>query len=449
MKKILLTLIFFLICTPAHAVVTYYLCGNSAGGNWNNIGIWTTIPGDESTCSGGTGNYPGSLSTDVAIMNSGSGSVTLNGNYTIATLNMSGYASGSGTFDFGTSHTLTVSGGSTIEGPFTGTTSTLLSKGTGVTLSNNVTGTNPTISLTTAAQAIDSSASLYTNSLPMSLGYDGTITIASGHAWTNGGLLTFNASANLNYGGTSADTFTANGGLTMSVISGSSPTATIILGGGTWSGTSSLYNNLTLARDVTISGGVQYRKNTLTYSSGTITTTGSTLTIGTSCTLNTNGMTWNIITLNGTTVTLTSNLQMNKYLQLAGSINIFSGAYSITTNILDIQPSAAIITALTLPAGQTLNIKQSIFIGGQLDYTSTIKSSTPSSPAYINYTGSLANEAIFFQTFTDVYATGPTVPFYGPNLLNYNGGTLTRTQGIVNVNASQINKKSVNYYTGV
>ena len=75
MKKLFFTLMFLLICTPAHAVVTYYLCSTSAGGNWNSTTIWTTIQDDGVGCTGGTGNYPGSVTTDIAIMDGKGGSV--------------------------------------------------------------------------------------------------------------------------------------------------------------------------------------------------------------------------------------------------------------------------------------------------------------------------------------------------------------------------------------
>ena len=128
-----------------------------------------------------------------------------------------------GTFTMGTSHTLTLAALSTLSGAFSGTTSTIIITGGGLTLSGNVTGSGVTISLTTATQTIDSSASLYSNALPLSFGYAGIISLAAGHSWTNSGLVTFAAATNLNYnsvGGSSADTFTTSGGLTMTASSG-------------------------------------------------------------------------------------------------------------------------------------------------------------------------------------------------------------------------------------
>ena len=72
-------------------------------------------------------------------------------------------------------------------------------------------------------------------------------------------------------------------------------------------------NNITFnspTGTITIVGTLGYRTGTLTYTSGTVdtTTNNSTLNIGASCTLNTNGINWNNVVITSGTQTLTSDL---------------------------------------------------------------------------------------------------------------------------------------------
>lgn len=107
---------------------------------------------------------------------------------------------------------------------------------------------------------------------------------------------------------TASETWSTNG---VSLNTGSlQGTSEIILTGGTWSSSGSLIsNNLTLNGNVTISGIVYYSGGTLKYTSGTITTTGSTLSNvgGSGFTINTNGVTWNNVTLGAFAYTYTIN----------------------------------------------------------------------------------------------------------------------------------------------
>jgi len=129
------------------------------------------------------------------------------------------------------------------------------------------------------------------------------------------------------------------GGLTVGgAFTGTTP---IVLTGGTWQETYVCSKNVTLAGDVTISGTILYAASgtpTLTYSSGTITTTGSTLSIATACTLNTNGMSWANITLSAA-LTLT----ISSPLTLTGNFTI-SAASTLTINGL-----LTVAGTLTLP----------------------------------------------------------------------------------------------------
>jgi len=131
------------------------------------------------------------------------------------------------------------------------------------------------------------------------------------------------------------------GGLTSSATSPLTGSATIVLTGGTWqqSGASSACSmNVTFAEAVTVSGTIYYAVSgtpTLTWSSGTITTTNSTLSIASACTLNTNGMSWNNITITATlTLTINSLLTVTGTLTLPAFAITFAGTAGFTVGTL-------------------------------------------------------------------------------------------------------------------
>jgi len=93
-------------------------------------------------------------------------------------------------------------------------------------------------------------------------------------------------------------------------------------------------NSLTIAGDVTVSGTVAFANDTLTYSSGTVTTTGSTLSLGDSVTLNTAGISWNNVTCTSTSVTNNSLLTILGTLTLPNAAITFSGTNGFTTATL-------------------------------------------------------------------------------------------------------------------
>lgn len=420
MKKILLTLLGILLCSTAHATV-WYAC--SGGGNWNGATVWTSVIGDQIGCTGATGNP---VAGDTATLNSTSGNITITAAAAAAIIDETGYA---GTLAFGT-QTLTLTAASNLNGAMT-STSGIISTGGNITLLATPTGTFPKITIT-AANTLTSGGFTWPGAVTFNVA--GNVTLNGN--WITSGVTTFSAATNINL--TTSETYTENGGLTLSAASGSAPTAEIIDGGGTWSGTNTLANNLTFAGNSTISGTVQYRTNTLTYSSGTIITTGSTLNLQfSSVTFNTNGMTWNNITNSSgaaITITLTSNLALSGAFTnySSGSVNgvnvTFSGAFNISMGTLNFSGQGVSIT-LSLVAGQTLSITSGINVYGNQGFATTIKSGTTSSATTINYSGTAANDNIYKATFTDITSSGST-------LYNFNGGTLTRTSGISNVNGS-------------
>jgi len=157
-----------------------------------------------------------------------------------------------------------------------------------------------------------------------------TVTIV--HDVTISGLTTIQTNASIINGLFNWNT----GGLTTG--GGLSGTTTIVLTGGTWTCTSAISSNVTIAGDVTVSGTILYAAGgtpTLTYSSGTITTTDSTLSIATACTLNTNGMNWNNISITAAlTLTINSLLTATGTLTLPNAAVTFSGTAGFTVGTL-------------------------------------------------------------------------------------------------------------------
>ncbi len=102
-----------------------------------------------------------------------------------------------------------------------------------------------------------------------------------------------------------------------------SSTTTIEITGGTWTCGSNrnIQTDLRFNGNSTISGQVGFANRTMTWVSGTITTTGSELFVRGNCTLNTEGMFWNNIQWGpnaNITVTLTSNWDINGVVTFAG-----------------------------------------------------------------------------------------------------------------------------------
>jgi hypothetical protein len=130
-------------------------------------------------------------------------------------------------------------------------------------------------------------------------------------------------------------TLSISGNLTQSQgISTTSGTTSILLNGtGTWSNnsTGALRNNLTIdtAGIITVSGNVYYNTGTLTYIQGEVITTGSTLNITQTSTLDTSGMTWNNVTITTGTQTLISDLNCQNLTSGGGGSNTINGLFNV------------------------------------------------------------------------------------------------------------------------
>jgi len=185
----------------------------------------------------------------------------------------------------------------------------------------------------------------------------GTQTVTIVHDVTISGLTTLvnanviNGLFNWNTGG-----LTTGGALT--------GTTTIVLTGGTWTGGYVVSNSVTFAGDIIVSGTILYAASgtpTLSHSSGTITTTNSTLSIASSCTLDTDPVSWNDVTL---TAALT--LTINSLLTVAGTLTLpnanitFAGTAGFTVLTLTHTTLAASTKIFTFEEAVTYTITTAI-----------------------------------------------------------------------------------------
>ena len=198
------------------------------------------------------------------------------------------------------------------------------------------------------------------------------------------GLLTLGGSGAINNASGFTGFIRTGGGLSMA--GNASGTATIVLVGGTWSasGANYLSNNLRLDGNSTISGNVYYQSGTLSYVSGVVSATNSTLNLGSSCVVDSNGLTWSNITNTTTaTVTLPTNLLwIGTYSVTSGTIN-FSGAGSLSASTTgNVNFSSSII-----------NLKNNIQVVNATFDAATVNSASMSLSGNLNLLGS-SNPAI-------------------------------------------------------
>lgn len=273
-----------------------YWVGGGASANWNATGNtnWGSSSGGTNNTSvptsaddvifdgaGTNGNTDSTISATITIL-----SLTITTGYT-STMTHNAVLTIAGNWTYVNTYTIAGTSGITISA-----TSTITSNGT--TWSNNLTfsGSN-------------------TKTLVGNLTVTGTFATSGGTS----GSTVVNA--------TTTETLTIGGLTVQGAISG---TADIYLTGGTWSASSAsptVNSNLFINGNVTFSGNIYKSNNTLTYLSGTVTTTGSTLNIGASTTLNTNGINWNNLTTTSTnTITLTSNLTIGGLLNITATTTI-------------------------------------------------------------------------------------------------------------------------------
>ena len=271
----------------------------------------------------------------------------------------------------------------------------------------------------------------------MNFGVAGIVKVSG--SWINAGLTTWTLATNLDYNSTVAETYTANGGITLIGSQGTAPTALVIFAGGTFTSSSNIgapivwYSPLTInptTSNITFTSGhvLAYRSTTpLTYlhSTYTVTTTGFILDPS-NTTLATDDGTGHIVWDN-------CYFQNNN----AAAAPLLSTT-SLWCNNLYIAYGSPVAQYFQIAAGSTLTVNTSINAHAATYPTAyTIKSSS-TSPAYFNYLGTLANENISGIAFSYINASGSSVPIW-----NYAGGTLTGTTNITNVGASNVNASTV------
>jgi fibronectin-binding autotransporter adhesin len=287
-------------------VAARFWIGGALNSNWNEN---TGSVSNWSATSGGTIRVaPPTVSDDVTFDGAGGG----NSASIVSAVN----SCLSITFTSGFTSSLTLNAILTIASGFTDNTAHTWAGASGLTI------------LTPASTAtISSGGKTFPNAVIFS-GGSGVKVLAGGNDWTILGTLTIASGTTVNL--TTAEKLICAGGLTLSAAMGG--TATINMTGGTWSGNFALSNNVTIAGNITISGSVIYNTGILTYSSGTVTTTSSTLTISASTTLNTNGISWNNITLSAAeTITINSLLTITGTLTINASLAItFAGTAGFT-----------------------------------------------------------------------------------------------------------------------
>jgi hypothetical protein len=417
-------------------MATYYAI--NAGGNWTAGGTWSTISAKDASRVGGV---TAPTNADTCYLDDYSGNVTINAASACLTLDMNGNGAYGGTFAFGT-QTLTVSGAATIRGAFTSTSGTL-SVATGTTLSATPTGSYPTLRIA-GAQIITSGGFTWPGALTFNIA--GTVVLKGNLTVT--GLVTISNVLVLNATGVGdGDALTLNGGLTLNY--GSSGTTGFVIGGTgktvNLDVSTALQNNLTFncTSATMYAGNNYYKTGVMTYIAGTITTSNSTLNIGGSVTLNTNGITWNNITFySNSTVTLGSDLSAS------GTLNIdlfsigFSGNFNISCGTLRFGKPATNRTLL-LVSGTTLTVTTNLYLSGDLSglFTLGVASVTSSSSASLIYQGTPANCKVSGVIFTDIDASGST-----QGIDNWYGGTLTRTTNITNRTSADIGGTTQNVF---
>jgi hypothetical protein len=271
-------------------------------------------------------------------------------------------------------------------------------------------------------------------------------------------------SGNVEISGNSARTFNGNtfnilGNLTVSVSNIVSGTTTFVLGGtGTWTHTNTgqIRNNLTINTLGTITLGttVRYDTGTLTYTAGTVITTGSTLNIGAATTLNTNGITWNNIATQGAlTITLGNNLTLIGTLTITGGATSFAlGGNSLVSTNANLTMGAS--GTFTMPTnqtfktltttgsstinGNTLTITENILIGASapLSGTTSIIYGGTGTWTALN-TQSFINNIFTINTAGTLTISGTV--YKGSGVFTYTAGTIDDTSGTVAVQVLTLN----------
>jgi hypothetical protein len=239
------------------------------------------------------------------------------------------------------------------------------------------------------------------------------------------------------------------GGLTIQNNVQISGTTNLIFNGtGTWSATSvgqlRLNTTINTAGTLTISGVVYYNTGTLTYTSGTIDATGSTLTVANQAagttTFATNGMIWNNIIFVTTssfivlsnnlsasgTVTINSSMAFNGNTMNIGGLNVNNIAVTGTTNFVfngtgtwTTQASTTFTPNITINTAGTITLASIVrYTGGTLTYTAgTVDATTNNSTLTLTSSTTLNTAGVTWNNITFTGTSTITIN----SLLSVNG----------------------------
>jgi hypothetical protein len=401
--KRLLTLFLILFSSCAFCASRYWV-GGGLTSNWDATGNTNW-----SATSGGANNASVPTSTDDVFFDgvgaSANSASTISATITVKSLTISaGYTS-----TITHNAVLTIAGSWTMHSGFTigGSSAIIISATSTITSGGKTWPNNLTLSATSAQ---------FTTTLSGNFVMLGSLTSSSPRSTETNTL-----------NKTTSETFSCAG---LDLNGGNhsvSGTATIILTGGTWQTTNgaSWGNPLTFAGNVTISGSVQYSGSLITYSSGTITTTGSTMTfVYGPMTVNTNGITWNNLTIGSTigsaTFTLTSNITVTGLLTIAPSSNVIIITINKTTSE-QINASGGLTVNTNLAGTALFNLSGGTMSAG----ANGICNSSVTFSGNVTVTGTWTTQGGTLTYSSGTITTTSSTLFlrYGPVTLNTNGMT--------------------------
>ncbi len=203
-------------------------------------------------------------------------------------------------------------------------------------------------------------------------------------------------------------------------------TSTILFNGtGTWQGAAALSMNTTIntAGTLTLSGTVLFAASgtpTLTYTAGTIAAGTSILSIASSCTLATNGMSWANVTLSAAqTLTLNSLLSVSSTYTLPNAAVTHAGAAGFTVNTL---ATAAISAARVYTMASAVNYEITNaftvtgLVAGHVSFVGSVASGTKANMIL----DGPATQSLGYVDATDIDSSA------GQTIFSF-GGTLLRT----------------------
>lgn len=285
-----------------------------------------------------------------------------------------------------------------------------------LTVSGNVTLISTMVFAGSGTLVVNATSTMTSNGktvgVPLQLNANATYTLADN--WTVSGLVTIGGSsiaAVIN-----GNTLNMGGGLNASATNSISGTTNLVFSGtGTWTGSgASIRNNLEFkagAGTVTVSGTVYFGggSNTLLYTSGTVTTTGSTLTIASgltsvSTTFNCASITWNNITS-----VVTNTWTLSADINLTGTLTLGATSTTITIN------------------GNNVNV------GGSLTINNTSAGVTGTTNIKLNGTGTWSMTGGTVSTNLEINTSGTITisgtVFYSTNIFKYVAGTVSSSSG--------------------